>query len=249
MILSGYQFMVKSIANQRPALNNIWSEVFPANGPQAKSLIEISGASGTGKRIVLYELMARASLPIYYGGKYSQIIFVDCCQKFDWDFYKKCVENVMNQNVLICSQKAVRYNYESIIHLPCYLADQFEFAFVDIEELLWDYKKVSLLAIDGLDTFYWDDCNTQLQRMTTHYKKLLQRLKSLCQEHNICCAYTVDANYVLPKSKINAYFPHSLIDYKLKLVKHSDGRRYFNDSPIEINNNGIEFTNNKFFDI
>ncbi|KAI8127493.1 hypothetical protein FF38_13169 [Lucilia cuprina] len=244
MILSGYQFMVKSIAHQRPTLNNIWSEVFPANGPQAKSLIEISGASGTGKRILLYELMARASLPTYYGGKYSQIIFVDCCHKFDWDFYKECVKNVISQNVLLCSQKAVKYNYGSIIHLPCYLADQFKFAFVDIEELLWDYKKVSLLAIDGLDTFYWDDCYTQLQRMTTHYKKLLQRLKSLCQEHNICCAYTVDVNYVLPKSKISSFFPHSLIDYKLKLVKHSDGRRYLNDSPIEINNNGIEFINN-----
>ncbi|XP_065361593.1 DNA repair protein XRCC2-like [Calliphora vicina] len=249
MILSGYQFKIKSIATQRPALKNIWNEVFPANGPQAKSLVEISGAPGTGKRILLYELMARATLSTCFGGKDSQVIFVDLCHKFDASSFTEYVKNVMNKNVSATSHRSlensVKYPCESIIHLPCYLPDQFEFAFKDIEELLCDHKRVSLVAIDGLDTFYWDDCNTQLQRMTTHYKKLIQRLKPICQEHNICCAYTVDANYLLPKSKRSAYFPHSQIDYKLKLVKHIDGRRYLNDSPIEINCNGIEFLTNK----
>lgn len=245
MILSGYQLMVRSFAAQRPTLNNIWNEVFLPNGPQEKSLIEISGAPGTGKSLLLYELMARATLSTFYGGKHAQIIFIDLSHKFDLNVFIDIVQNTMNRHFMVSSQRplvdSLKWPCESIINVPCYSADQFEIAFEDIEELLWDNKRVSMIAIDALDTFYWDECNHQVQRMNTHYKKLIQRLKPICQEHNICCAYTVDANYLMTKSKSCAYFPHSLIDYKLKLVKHNDGRRYLNDSLINFNFNSIKF--------
>lgn len=245
--------MVKTFAAQRPSLKNLWEDVFPANEPRAKSLIEISGAPGTGKRLILKEMMARVCQTEFYGGKSGQVIFVDLSHKFDMSSFEKSLKHVMNETTVVCSQRSlencIKY-CEPIIHLPCYTPDQFELAFQDIEDLLWNHKKVSLLAIDGLDAFYWDDCYAQLQRKSTHYKKHIQRLKSLCQEHNICCAYTVDENYLQTKSTISLCYPRLQIDYKLKLTKHPDGSHYLNDKLFHVNTEGVEFNiNNTFFQI
>lgn len=245
MIQSGYQLMVKCNATQRPTLANIWEEVFPLNEPRAKSLIEISGSAGTGKRLALYQLITRAAVTECVGGKDSQVILLDLKHKFDMSSLEDCIKRfIEKQKPVVASSQlssefAVTKYTQAIMHLPCYSLDQFELVFDDIEELLWDHKNVALLAIDGLETFYWEDCRHQLQRMTTHYKKQVQRLEQLCKTHNICCAYTVDGNYLF---KMNALFPQTNIDYRIKMIQNADGGRFLNNLPIEINEmGGIEF--------
>ncbi|TMW46665.1 hypothetical protein DOY81_008260 [Sarcophaga bullata] len=244
MIQSGYQVMVKCNATQRPSLANIWKEVFPLNEPRAKSLIGISGSAGTGKRLALYQLITRAAVTECVGGKYSQVILLDLVHKFDMSSLEDCIKRFIEKENPVASPQlssecAITKYTETILHLPCYSLDQFELAFEEIDDLLWDHKNVALLAIDGLETFYWEDCRYQLQRMTTHYKKLVQRLKQLCETHNIYCVYTADASYL---SKMNAFLPQTSIDYRIKIIQNADGGRFLNNLPIEINEaGGIEF--------
>lgn len=237
MIESGYHRIVKCNTTEKSSLANIWKEVFPINEPREKSLIEISGYAGTGKRFVLYKLISRAALLERFGGKYSQVILLDLVHKFDFNIFENQIhtEISIKCSPQLSSEYAIENYCENIIHLPCYSSDQFELAFEEIENLLWEQKNIVLLAIDGIETFYWEDCRNQLQRMTTHYKKLIQRLKQLCEIHNICCVYTGDTNYL---SKMN---PLPTIDYRIKMLKSPDGSRFLNSLPIEINAVGIEF--------
>ena len=248
MIQSGYQVMVKCNATQRPSLANIWEEVFPLNEPRAKSLIEISGSAGTGKRLALYQLITRAAVTECVGGKCSQVILIDLVHKFDMSSLEECIKRFIRTSNPGASTQlsidcAISKYTQTIMHLPCYSLDQFELAFEEIEELLWDHKNVALLAIDGIETFYWEDCRYQLQRMTTHYKKLVKRLKQLCETHNIYCVYTADDKYL---SKISALFPQTNIDYRIKMTQNVDGGRFLNNLPIAINEaGGIEFLKKK----
>lgn len=220
-------------------LENVWDNLFPNNAPAPKSLIEISGAPGTGKSIVLQELMARALLMNTYSGYNYHVLFLDLTHKFHLNGFIAFLENLMKRDIDSSHQPVenrLTTCCESLICLDCYSSEQFEFVFEEFDDLLSNGNRFSLIAIDGLDSFYWDECINPL-----HYINLLQSLKILCQQHNICCAYTVDEIYVAQKAMEPTSFFHPLIDYKLQLTVEKDGRNYINDSPIQLNYDGVKF--------
>ncbi|XP_073811363.1 X-ray repair cross complementing 2 isoform X3 [Musca autumnalis] len=201
MIASGYQLMVQSKADKRPSLENLWPNVFPPDTPKHSSLTEITGEENEA---LLLNVIARTILPKQYGGKSSQVILFDLNHKMDE--IDKYLLNAMSLNEHFSQEdrnftdEIVKECLNSIIYISCYSAEQFDLAIEELEDLLWDNENVSLLAIDGLDAFYWDDCYDRLRRMITHYRKLCQRLQKICKEHKICCIYTVETNYVQAKT-------------------------------------------------
>ncbi|XP_013099677.1 DNA repair protein XRCC2 [Stomoxys calcitrans] len=206
MIASGYQIMVKQIASERPILEDL-SRVFPKGAPKPGTLTEISGVPGTGRSEMLLRIIARTVLPHAYGGKSSKVILMDLNHKVDQ--VDEVLRDVVTANGTFTVQEditdIVKNGLGSIINVACYSSEQFDLALDELEDLLWDNEDVSLLAIDGLDAFYWEDCYLRLQRMATHYKRLCQRLKAICREHNICCIYTLDDNYLQSKSSKNKF--------------------------------------------
>lgn len=230
MIANGYQIIMRQKAGRRPLLENIWPEVFPMGFPLGKTLTEISGQPATGKSLILYHIMARAVIPREYGGKSSKVIFIDAKHKTGVVDFKKCLLNVAldtaNANNPPAEPDVLNKCLESVIYLACYSTEQFQIALDDLEDLLWDHGDVALLAIDGLDTFYWEDCYRKVLRMSTHYHKLCQRIKPICQESNISCMYTLDTNYLKRRHKYHP--PSNLVDYKLNMVMKNNGRRYLN---------------------
>ncbi|XP_075164829.1 X-ray repair cross complementing 2 [Haematobia irritans] len=227
MIASGYEILVKQTANKRRTLEGL-CHIFPKSAPKPSTLTEISGTPGSGRSELLVRLIARTILPDAYKGKSSQVIFLDLNHKIDE------IEKYIREIIDACGSiehieaTTVTTNcLNSIIRMACYSSEQLDIAFDEqLEDLLWDNENISLLAIDGLDSFYWEDCYGRLQRMSTHYKRLCQRLKSICQQHNICCIYTVDAYYLQskPNAKVSTHssFNSSLIDYRFKLTQKED---------------------------
>lgn len=237
MIASGYQILVKQKAQQRRSLENLLPQMFSpyVDAPKPKTLTEISGLDGIDSELLLL-LVLRSVLPQEpYVGKSCDVIFIDLNHKLDFggDILKTTLMSLVEPNSLNSQSELTNLSrkcLESIIHMSCYTPEKFELALEELEDILWDRSNVSLLAIDGLDTFYWDDCHERLQRMSTHFKKLCQRLKSICLEHNICCIFTVGSNYL--QSKCSNASVSSLVDYRLKLSM-GDGECFFlNNKPM-----------------
>ncbi|XP_061400742.1 uncharacterized protein LOC133336459 [Musca vetustissima] len=235
MIATGYQLMVRLKAEKRPQLENLWPNVLPPGGPMPGSLTEISGVKDEE---LLLKIIARTVLPEQYGGKSSQVILVDLNHKIDE--IEKYLLDVMSLSENFSQEDPTLIDdilwkcLNSIIYISCYSSEQFDLALEELEDILWDEENVSLLAIDGLDAFYWDDCYDRLQRMITHYRKMCQRLQRICQEHKVCCIYTVETNYLQHKSNSKAKVSNvynSFVDFKIKLAL-KDGCLHLNDKPF-----------------
>ncbi|XP_037941531.1 uncharacterized protein LOC119674464 [Teleopsis dalmanni] len=176
------------MAHKRPFLDNLDANILPCGGLKPKSLVEISGASNTGKSLVLNQLIARCLPPTYFGGKYCDAILIDLGHKFSVQHFEKLVTRVINESGEKCTPAeniTVIHNcLNSVTALNCYTAEDFDLAFDIVEDILWENQNVSLLAIDTLDAFYWADTHKKLVRMTTHYNKLVTKLKQLFLQNN-----------------------------------------------------------------
>uniref|UniRef100_A0A1B0BRM4 Methionyl/Leucyl tRNA synthetase domain-containing protein n=1 Tax=Glossina palpalis gambiensis TaxID=67801 RepID=A0A1B0BRM4_9MUSC len=84
-----YQFMAKDNVPFHSTIHctcskaNFWPELFLDDGLQSKSLVKILGANGSGKSVVLFQIMARAVLSNWPQGSYCEIMFIDLTHKFD----------------------------------------------------------------------------------------------------------------------------------------------------------------------
>ncbi|KAL9913926.1 DNA repair protein XRCC2 [Glossina fuscipes] len=242
MIASGYQLVVRHNSNLRPtfAKANFWPELFLDDGLQSKSLVEISGANGSGKSVVLFQIMARAVLSDWPQDSCCEIIFIDLTHKFDViNFVNNHLKRTLTRTHETTltpedESKIIQKCLESITLLNCYSLSQFEIAFTELENLIWNNSNIGLLAIDGLDRFYWEDCHQHLQRMSTYYKKWVSKLQQLCEDHNLSCCFTVESCHLKTKAEI-------AINYELKITKDAGGLYKLNNRTFFTDENGINF--------
>uniref|UniRef100_A0A0A1XMZ9 DNA repair protein XRCC2 n=1 Tax=Zeugodacus cucurbitae TaxID=28588 RepID=A0A0A1XMZ9_ZEUCU len=199
-VFNAFEGCVEEMANQRPSLQDMDIEVFPANSPKAKSLIEISvAASG-------------------------------------------------EQHTAAESQSVVEKCFDSMHLLNCYSSKHFKAALEIVDGLLLKHSDCSMVAIDGLDAFYWLDTYECRIRMQTHYARNVERLRKLCDRHGVCCAYTVNATYLSAKKlkdlDDNMLGRKSLqksvkVEHKLQLQLANNGERTLNGMSVEIRQHSL----------
>lgn len=251
-VFNAYEGCVEEMANQRPSLEDIDREIFPDNSPKAKSLIEISGASESGKRVLLWRLMARCLTPTYFGGRNCDLIFVDLRHKFDTESFEQQILRLVAASGEQYSeaelQVMVEKCFDSMHILNCYSSKHFKAALEIVDGLLVKHSDCSLVAIDGLDAFYWLDTYERRIRMQKHYARNVERLRRLCDRHGVCCAYTINTNYLSGKKLKdvdNNILSRTLlqtsvkVEYRLQLQLGINGERTLNGMPVEIRDNSL----------
>ncbi|CAD7015165.1 uncharacterized protein LOC101462603 [Ceratitis capitata] len=239
-IFNAFEGCIEELANQRPSLHDLDTELLPVNAPKSKSLIEISGVAEAGKSKLLWRLMAHCLAPTYFGGRNCDLIFIDMRHKFDLEHFKKQIFHLVASSGEPCTDGELNMMLEkcldSIHLLNCYTPKHFDAALEIADGLLLKHSDCAMIAIDGLDAFYWLDTYEHRIRMQTHYARNVERVRQLCERHGICCAYTVDANYLGAKKTFGPPpFASSVnVEYRLQLQLGKNGERTLNGKPAEI---------------
>ena len=255
-VISGYQLMVQQIAEQRPSLQGLLKNfVSPlkeqlTDAPTSRSLIEISGASNSGKTWLLSQILLQCLLlhSVDGGnGVQCQVVLFNLSHKLKPAHFEKQLRAKIK--ALQCfkdeKEEAEIFNKckESLIFINCFSTDDFDLAFDVVENVLLDNEQIAMLAIDTLGAFYWEDTSRIRVRMNTHYARALARLRKLCNSHNICCVFTVNENYAsgrgLSAASFSAVGAAAAADYALKIKLSEQGERSINGHAFSIDDKGF----------
>lgn len=246
VVTSAYEAVVQELAALRPPIDNLDTKLFSCGGPRPNTLIEISGFPNSGKTELLTHIMARCLPPTYFDCKYSDILFINMGHKFSIPKFREYLKRFICESKEKCTleecNEVIESSLESTTVLNCYSANEFDLSFDLMEDILFKNRYINLIAIDDLDAFYWHDTFQKLVKMRSHYAKMIARLRSLCETHKVCCAYTVNSNYLeFRKSTSSSNYAKISPEYTFRLKLLPNGSRTLNDSAITINESGIRF--------
>lgn len=266
----GVKLFTRLLSKKRPTIVNLSPEIIPSYGPKPGEVIEISGESGTGKTIHLMEFIAQSIIPIECGGKGASAIIIDTNSNFHVPLLMpKIIEkHIIHHRTLSCPstdtevlQTAVQHvedivfeTMKKIKFFKCYSENEYELTMLYITNYLTTNTKVSLVAVDSIETFYWSEMldREQLEqkvnyiRKEDYLRKKMQELQKLATEFKMVAIYTRPTEFGIVTASQDL-----LIDYKIRL-KYNNGpnqtreaHNYFGDQQsfrrFLINDFGIEW--------
>jgi energy-coupling factor transporter ATP-binding protein EcfA2 len=190
----------------RPSTANIWPEVF--GNLKQRSIVSVTGSSGSGKSMFVMEMIARALLI-----EDMEILFLDVDKHFSiFKLVEILLKYTDEENARNCLKKLKMFT--------CY-EDDFEETFSKLPQILESkvYQKVSMILIDSLGLYYYvhsetndEDKNESKEAFIARY---LQNIKNITQKYNLTAIYTT------PGFMRSSSLP-DLATLTISLVKHED---------------------------
>lgn len=275
----GLKLFTRLTSKKRPSLLGLSPETMPSDGPKPGDCIEISGESSTGKTMHAMDLIAQTIIPKEYGGKGATAIVIDTNSNFHVsDQMARFIEkHIFHHRSLACpaadtemlqNDTEVR-NIDNIVFevlkkiqfFKCYSSKEYELTLFYCTNVLMTNTNVSLLVVDSISTFYWNDVGDREPpiRMETYLRRKVQELRNLVDEFKLVAIYTRPmefGNFTTAKD--------DLIDYKVHLKYTKDqsdqsngpdqsvareAHNYYSDKQLTrkfvINNHGIEWLSSK----
>lgn len=225
---SGAQLVARIQSRFRPPLSKLLPEIITNHGPFPSEIIEISGKSNVGKSMLLLELIAKTIIPIEHGGKGAFVILIDLASNFQmFSLFGVLEKHILHHKMITSAstdtedlQQATN-NVQEIIHIAltnliifnCYTGNDFDRVMYQVDELLATNNGISLIAIESLGNFYWND-TPERTRMDYHLRGSLEIIKKLLDKYQVTLAYTKPAYFVSRGDKKMA----DMIRYKIELI-------------------------------
>lgn len=227
---------------------NLDETLFPGDiGDQ--SVIEIVGASSTGKTLLLCQFIAKCILPARYkgvkiGGCDSCAILIDT---FGQVQMSKLVElmTIMTRNACQTSgvqlpietvDLVVSKSLENLTVINCCNNDQLQLSLHALEDELLGNERIVLLAIDNILAYYWQTRRERgILSMDQYARSLVRLIRARISRLCNVTLYTRwdesvsehEASVTSPSnSKSNGPLEGTDVTYKLKLCKSSVAREF-----------------------
>lgn len=259
-ILSGHEIIVSQMAEERPHMSEIWKDIFPQlDQPHNGQVIGIVGKMGSGKTMLIQQLLARTLAPTTWGGRQAYALSMDLRHTNGWKLVHRILKsfieniNVVQQEIedfgedendrKLSNQLKMKLQLDeilkSLIMLDCYSDEQLGMALKDMDTVLWSNGAIAVVAIDSLDQFYWDKDSRrcrETKRHVTYCQELLDRIRQLAIEHKVCFVYSLDM-----ATAATSELMKTVNDFNIVLdVDENTGLRTINQRPITINERGIQ---------
>lgn len=233
---TGVQLLNRINSKLRPPIVNISPEIIPNKGPHASEMIEINGDSNVGKSTLLMELIGQAIIPLDHGGKGAGVILIDLASGFQLSNFLAILEKHILHHKLNTAtatdtedihndsgkiNEVVQASLQNLHIYRCYSTSELDDTLMNVDTLLSMDQSVSLLAIESLGTFYWNDIGaTNPVRMETYLRNLLKNVKKWVDKHGITFMYTRPA-YLQATS--NETYSQEKVSYQIELKNGDDG--------------------------
>lgn len=269
----------------RPSLVGLEDRLF-SSGPNHKDIIEISGDPATGKTLLLNHFLVKCLLPeqwnsILLGGLGAGAILINTDHHFKIlklislmgqklkIFLKPKQNNEVNANNFSKKkylksediEDIIKHALKNLIILNCFDSLQLFVTFCSLEKLLSSCNNISLILLDSLSAYYWQDVMTGgSKRMYSYQTKLLQTLNKYVHEYRMVVIYTKQSYFQSKYRDVGGRNSDALMNsnpvYKIEL-KHvdSENRKKFCASVqtaaseycnfYTINESGIEWVDSR----
>lgn len=209
---TGVQLLAR--LSSRPNLNSLSETLFPG-GINLGNIIEISGDSGSGKTTLITQFLVKCLLPKTWneftiGGLGAGAIIVDTDHHFQIlklvsimeSLLMKCRESNTSEVQLpkhIDSkiiEKIIKESLANLIVLNCYDSVQLFVTFHSLENILSSNANTSLIIIDSLSAYYWQDVAVRgIRKMDLYLRKMLKALQSCTEEYKVTVMYTKQTHF------------------------------------------------------
>ncbi|EZA58731.1 DNA repair protein XRCC2 [Ooceraea biroi] len=254
--------------NEKPRSTNLDEVLFP-DGINSKSIVEITGPSSTGKTVLLCQFIAKCILPARYKG--IQIDGCDACAiLIDTLGHVQMSKVAELMTSMVCSayrsagvqapaetvDMIVTGCLKNLTVIGCCNSDQFQLALHTLEDEFLCNERITLLAIDNILAYYWQERREKgLFSMDQYTKTLVRIVQAQTCQFSIVTAYT---RWDGPSSESEVSVKHTEnllgrtdVNYRLRLCKNNVAREFMchvesaDDTKqirYTISDNGIKWT-------
>lgn len=227
--------------NEKPRTIVLDGVLFP-DGVSNESVVEIVGASSTGKTLLLCQFLARCVLPMQYDG--IEIDGCDACailiDTLGHVRISKIAELVtsalssayqtagVRQPPVETVNSVVTKSLENLLVINCCNNDQFQLTLHTLEDELLGNKRIALLAIDSVMTYYWQERREKgIISMDSYVRSLIRVVRARTSQFRIATVYTRwDGPESENESRVRRANLSEGIDYKLQLRKSNVTREF-----------------------
>lgn len=219
--------LLRQIASKRrPNLVNL-DPLFPKNiGPLPGEVIEITGDSNTGKTMLLTELIARAILPTKFGGQQTNVVLLETEVNYQLINLVNIMERIVREHHPDCAEPEmldiIYQSLENLQSLTCYTRDDFDMAVFSLESMFLQNTQISMLVLDSVNTFYWQDGTVRLPSISQHTKEVLERLRKVTDTHGAVLAYTKPSYFRSKNATDLGDDENGAFDYQFELKLDED---------------------------
>ncbi|XP_012287134.1 DNA repair protein XRCC2 [Orussus abietinus] len=238
---SGLQLLARLC--HRPSLQGLNSILF-SNGPHSSEIIEISGNVSSGKTLLLTTLLSKSVLPLKYQeidvkGFEVHVILINT----DHHFQVSKIANILLghlkkacklSNAVLGNEELesiVNSSLNRLIIINCYNRDQFFLSIQSLESILISNEKISLIAIDSLSAFYWEDRESGgIWMMDLYIKHLLLLIQKNVSHFNIVTIYTRPSSFLTKGRDTDDRAvapPMQKLHYKIQLHRQENCNTFF----------------------
>lgn len=188
----------------RPVLFKNYS-FFQEEGLRNKEVVQISGEGGSGKSLVLLDLIKACILPREYGGAEANIVLIDA----DCQFSVFQLVTMLKSSIIQMSGpetfhqsdnkramwKLVEASLERLSVFSCNDLESLFLRFHYLKTFLISNPNTSIVMIDNLSAFYWKE--TQVKKDLMKMECFLSHI--LSNFHNQLNSFNISLIYTLPK--------------------------------------------------
>lgn len=239
LIISNMQFHCEdglellSRFREKPSSINLDEILFPT-GISNDKLIEIVGASATGKTLLLCQFLAKCILPAQYkeikiNGCNICAIIIDTLGQIQIskisEFMTSMIHNAYQNIGMTLPVKTVdtivSRSLENLTVIKCCNNDQFQIILTMLENEFLNNEKIGLLAIDNIYAYYWQErWKNGILSMDSYVRNLVKLIRTHTSQFKIVTIYT-KWDKPMSKSELCTKNYHTLegidINYRLHL--------------------------------
>ncbi|EFN80508.1 hypothetical protein EAI_05647, partial [Harpegnathos saltator] len=182
---------------------NLDEVLFPT-GINNDKLIEIVGASSTGKTLLLCQFLAKCILPTQYkeikiNGCNACAIIIDTLGQIQIGKISELMASMIHnayQNISIIPpveivNSIINKSLENLTVIKCCNNDQFQIVLNMLENELLGNEKIALLAIDNIFAYYWQErWEKGILSMDSYVKSLIKLIRTRTSQFKIVTIYT-----------------------------------------------------------
>ncbi|XP_011145545.1 uncharacterized protein LOC105186793 [Harpegnathos saltator] len=226
---------------EKPSSINLDEVLFPT-GINNDKLIEIVGASSTGKTLLLCQFLAKCILPTQYkeikiNGCNACAIIIDTLGQIQIGKISELMASMIHnayQNISIIPpveivNSIINKSLENLTVIKCCNNDQFQIVLNMLENELLGNEKIALLAIDNIFAYYWQErWEKGILSMDSYVKSLIKLIRTRTSQFKIVTIYT---RWDRPMSKSKSYTKDYQTEgmgtnYKLQLYRNKESCKF-----------------------
>ncbi|XP_017780516.1 PREDICTED: DNA repair protein XRCC2 [Nicrophorus vespilloides] len=164
---------------------------FLGDQPNPRDFIQITGEAGSGKTLLITDLIAQCILPksLNYNG--SCAIFINTDHHFSvlklYALMKECLKDTD-----VDINEVIEESLSRLIIMNCYSNEQLKITIMNLEKILNENVLINFVAVDSLSAYFWCDQEDVKHFNTASYyvRGLTMSLRNVYGNRNVMTAFT-----------------------------------------------------------